>query len=53
LGHTANMNKGSNVEEVSAGEPHGKLAYPDRGKTFCSLPKYPEWPRGPSQPPIQ
>jgi len=41
------MNKGSNGEEISAGEPHGKLAYPDRGKTFCSLPKYPERPWGP------
>jgi hypothetical protein len=40
------MNKGGNVEEISAGEPHGKLAYPDRG-TFFSLPKYPDWPWSP------
>jgi len=42
LGHTVCMNKGSNVEEISDGESHGKLAYPDGGKTVCSLPKYPD-----------
>jgi len=44
------MNKGSNVEDISDGQPHGKLAYPDTGKTFCSLPKYPDWPWGPTSP---
>jgi len=47
LEHTACINKGSNGEEIPAGEPHGKLAYPDTGKTFCSLSKYPNWPWGP------
>jgi hypothetical protein len=41
------MSKVNNVEEISAGEIHGKVAYPGRGKTFCSSPKSPDWPWGP------
>jgi hypothetical protein len=36
------MRKRSNIEEISAGEPHGKLAHPVKGRTFSSSPKYPD-----------
>jgi hypothetical protein len=47
FGHTACMSKVSSVEEIYAGETHGKLAYPGRSKTLCSSPKCRDWPWDP------